>query len=135
MMRGRRSPWLVVALLLGCLGAAPGSAEDLPMPEAWSTLYAWFLVASAEYAPQSEDQERAITAAHIQYQLRLQADGRAIAAGGLGTGPGESIIGLTILRAESLAAAQALADADPAVEAGRLIAWVREWWVPAERLP
>lgn len=134
MMGRHRSLWPVV-LLLTCLGAAPGSAGDLPIPEEWSTLYAWFLVANAEYEPRAEDEERAITAAHIQYQLRLQADGRAIAGGGLGAGPGESIVGLTILRVESLAAAQALADADPAVEAGRLVARVREWWVPAERLP
>ena len=133
-MGRHRSLWPVV-LLLGCLGAAAGSAEDLPMPEAWSTHYVWFLVANAEYEPRAEDEERAITAAHIQYQLRLQADGRAIAAGGLGAGPGESIVGLTILRAESLTEAKALADADPAVEAGRLVAWVREWWVPAKRLP
>lgn len=39
------------------------------------------------------------------------------------------VLGVTV------AEAQALADADPAVRAGRLLAWVREWWVPAGRLP
>ena len=122
---------LIGALLL----PAHGAAEDLPIPEAWSTHYAWFLVANPEYASASKDEESNLTAAHIQYQLRLQEDGRAIVAGGLGEGPGELLVGLTILRAGSLAEAQAIADADPAVKAGRLMAWVREWWVPAERLP
>jgi len=42
---------------------------------------------------------------------------------------------LTLLRAGTREEAQALADADPAVRAGRLVARVREWWVPAEQLP
>jgi len=124
-----------IGLIALCLAPAGGAAEDLPIPESWSTHYVWFLVTNPEYAPSSKDQESALTAAHIQYQLRLQEDGRAIVAGGLGEGPGESIVGLTVLRAESLAEAQAIADADPVVKAGRLLAWVREWWVPSQRLP
>jgi len=125
----------VVVLLCACLVPLHGATQELPIPQEWSTYYAWFLVASPEYSRGSDDEERTITAAHIQYQLRLQEKGVAIAAGGLGEGPGDSIIGLTILRADSLADAKAIAAADPAVEAGRLQAWVREWWVPAERLP
>ncbi len=124
-----------IALLTFCLFATSGAAQDLPIPEEWSTHYAWFLVVNPEYVSADKEGEGAITAAHIQYQLHLQENGVAIAAGGLGEGPGESIVGLTLLRAESLAGAKEIAAADPAVEAGRLIAWVREWWVPAERLP
>jgi uncharacterized protein YciI len=126
---------LGVGLLTFWLVATSGAAQDLPIPEEWSTHYVWFLVVHPEYLPADKEGESAITAAHIQYQLRLQESGVAIAAGGLGEGPGESIIGLTILRAGSLAEAKAIAADDPAVEAGRLIAWVREWWVPTERLP
>jgi uncharacterized protein YciI len=132
---GHRTTNLGTGLLAFCLLATSAAAQDLPIPEEWSTHYAWFLVVNPEYSPGAQEAERAVTAAHIQYQLRLQENGQAIAAGGLGEGPGESIIGLTIIRAESLAEAKAIAAADPAVEAGRLIAWVREWWVPAERLP
>lgn len=126
---------LGIGLFTFCLLATSGAAQDLPIPDEWSTHYVWFLVANPEYSPAAPDAESAVTAAHIQYQLRLQERGVAIAAGGLGEGPGESIIGLTILRTESLAEAKAIAAADPAVEAGRLEAWVREWWVPAESLP
>jgi uncharacterized protein YciI len=110
-------------------------AQELPIPDEWDTHYAWFLVANPDYVPAPPDEEKALTSAHIQFQLRLQETGQAIVAGGLGEGPDESIGGLTILRAESLAEAQAIAGDDPAVRAGRLVSWVREWWVPAGRLP
>ena len=109
-------------------------AQDLPIPEEWDTYFAWFLVANPDYVPASPEVERALTADHIQYQLRLQEADQSIVAGGLGKGPDESIVGLTILRAESLAEAQTIAGDDPAVRAGRLVSWVREWWVPAGRL-
>jgi uncharacterized protein YciI len=127
----------MVLLALIAWAAVPAAAGDgdLPLPDAWSTHYAWFLLANPAYCPGSKEAEAAITAAHIQYQLRLQAEGCAIAAGGLGPGPDGSIVGLTLLRASSLEEARAMAEADPAVRAGRLRAHVRAWWVPAERLP
>lgn len=131
-----RSLLVAICLLCAWLAPASGSAQDLPLPDQWATHYVWILISNPDYSPASEDEEAALTAAHIQYQLRLQADGRAIAAGGLGQGePGDLMVGLTILRAESLAEAKAMAAADPAVEAGRLRIRVREWWVPAQRLP
>jgi uncharacterized protein YciI len=124
----------VGALLAGFI-STDCRAQGLPIPEEWDTCYAWFLVSNPDYLPASPDEEKALTSAHIQYQLRLQEAEQAIVAGGLGKGPDESIVGLTILRAESLAEAQSIADGDPAVRAGRLVSWVREWWVPAGRLP
>lgn len=130
-----RAPVFAVSVLVAGLMSVSGDAQDIPIPEDWSTHFVWLLVANPDYSPASKNDERAITAAHIQYQLRLQEDGRAIAAGGLGDGPGESIVGLTILRVETLVEARAIAESDPAVRAGRLLAWVREWWVPAGRIP
>jgi len=123
----------VGALLAGFI-SIDCRARELPIPEEWDTCYAWFLVANPDYLPASPDEEKTLTASHIQYQLSLQEADQAIVAGGLGKGPDESIVGLTILRAESLAEAQSIADGDPAVRAGRLVSWVREWWVPAGRL-
>ena len=77
---------------------------ELPLPQKWDTVYVWFLVTNPEYSPSSGEAERALTSAHIQYQLRLQESGQAIAAGGLGEGPVESVIGMTILRADNPAA-------------------------------
>jgi uncharacterized protein YciI len=110
-------------------------AQELPPPREWQTHFAWFLLTNPDYAPESRSADSTLTVAHIQYQLRLHSEGKSIAAGGFAPRPGDPIIGLTILRAETLAEAQALAAADPAVRAGRLLATVREWWVPAEQLP
>ena len=121
-------------LLLGLLVPGSALAQDLPLPTEWSTHFVWLLVANPDYASQSADAEQALTAAHIQYQLRLHHEGHAIAAGGLAPREGDPLVGLTILRAASLAEAQAFADADPAVRAGRLLARVREWWVPTAQL-
>jgi uncharacterized protein YciI len=122
-------------VLLAVFAPVTASAQALPIPAEWSTHYAWFLVANPEYAPGSAAVEDSITAAHIQYQLRLHADGHAIVAGGLAPVAGDPLVGLTILRAESEEMAQALANADPAVRAGRLVARIRAWWVPTGQLP
>lgn len=129
----------VLMILLPALMAAPalaaGPQEAIPLPGSWSTVYVCFLVVNPEYDAGTPEEEKAITTAHIQYQLRLQRDGRAIAAGGLGPGSQESIVGMTLLRGESLEQATEVAGNDPAVRAGRLNILVREWWVPEGRLP
>ena len=122
-------------MLVLSLSISSAVSQDLPLPKEWETVYACFLGANLDYVAGTADQESALTMAHMQYQLRLQADGKAVAAGGIGQGQGaDMIIGLTIIRAASLSEAQALANDDPAVKAGRLHAWVREWWVPAGKL-
>ena len=125
---------VICFLFAGCV-PVESRAQDIPIPDEWDTHFVWFLVANSEYQPASQDEESALTSAHIQYQLRLQETNQSIVAGGLGKGPDESIVGIAILRADSLAEAQAIASDDPAVRAGRFVSWVREWWVPAGRLP
>ncbi len=84
------------------LGAPiPGQSQEIPIPTEWDTYYVWFLVANPDYQRQPREYEDSLTAAHIQYQLRLQADGRAIAAGGLAPLEGGPVVGITISRAAS----------------------------------
>jgi len=92
---------LAAVLFTASLVSHPTRAQDIAIPRQWSTHFAWLLVANPEYSPISKSADSALTAAHVQYRLRLQTDGHAIVAGGLGDGPGEHIIGLTILRAGS----------------------------------
>lgn len=80
------------------------------------------------------DEDQEVVNRHIQYQLRLQQTGQAIAGGGFGHVQ-DGIIGLTLLRVDSLEEAERLAASDPAVEAGRLSAVVSAWYVPARRIP
>lgn len=125
-------PLLPLLVLPAATGAA---AADLPLPEAWDTVYVLLLVANPDHEPGDAGHEAAVTRDHVQYQLRLQHEGRAVAAGGFGDGDREDMVGMTILKAASLAEARELAAADPAVEDGRFLARVNAWWVPAGRLP
>ena len=127
---------MLVCLLVLVGGTQPAqvNAQDIPLPTEWSTHFVWFLESNPDYRAQPGSADSVLTAAHIQYQLRLHREGHAIAAGGFAPEKGDPIVGLTILRAGSLAEAQALADADPAVRAGRLLARIREWWVPTSQL-
>ncbi len=125
---------MVVAALMSSPGviASPLGSAALPMPQEWDTLYAAFLTPIEGGPALNEEALRLLEMLHIQYQLRLQADGRAIAAGGLGAGEGP--VGMTLLCASSLADAKALATADPSVQFGQRRVEVREWTIPAGRV-
>jgi uncharacterized protein YciI len=112
--------------------SSPLGSATLPMPTEWQTLYAAFLTPLEGGPALNAEALKLLDMLHIQYQLRLQADGRAVVAGGFGDG--ESPIGMTLLCADSLADAKALAEADPAVQFGQRTVVVREWTVPASRI-
>lgn len=118
--------------------AAAPAAEVLALPERWDLRYVVVLERDPAYAaPADPAAAEALTRAHIQYTLRLQRDGVAVVAGPMvpGLDAADQVVGMTLLRAADLAAAERIAAADPAVQAGRLKAKVREWRVPAGRLP
>jgi uncharacterized protein YciI len=112
-------------------------ATLLPLPTAWDQRFVVLLTRNPAYQPGAAAAEAALTDAHIQYTLRLQQDGTATVAGPFDAVPaaGPAPIGMTLLRVRDLAAAERIAAEDPAVVAGRLIATVREWTVPAGKLP
>lgn len=139
----RRLALSIVALLAASLSTPTGAwAQESPpadstaaLPTEWSTYYVVLLTegpASAERWP--SDSLQALMGRHIQYQLRLQRSGQAVAGGGFG-GDADGAVGMTLLRAESREEAERLAASDPAVEAGRFSAAVYTWYVPAGRLP
>lgn len=114
------------------------SAVVLPLPERWDLRYVVLLERDPAWtAPTDPAMAEALTLAHIQYNLRLQRDGIATAAGPLvpGLAADDRTVGMTLLRAPDLQSARRIAAEDPAVKAGRLTATVREWRVPAGRLP
>lgn len=141
----QRLLWIVLAF-----GIAPAAAQEprpipadsvLALPTAWETYYVVLLRAAPD-ASAARDPEAVQTLlnAHIQYQLRLQAEGRAVAAGGFAPDTSAAdasvaLVGLTLLRAGSQEEADAWARADPAVAAGYFRVDVRAWYVPAGKLP
>jgi uncharacterized protein len=127
----------LLALAVLCAAAAPlraQSTDTIPLPTAWQVAHVVMLFDG----PQAADTTAAMRAtmqAHIQYQLRLQRDGLAVAGGGFATGAPADLTGLTLLRTTDLAEARRIAEQDPAVRAGRFHVVVRTWYVPAGRLP
>ena len=76
-----------------------------------------------------EEQER-IQEEHLAYHAGLRAAGQVVTNGPVIDGPDPSLRGLTFYRTGSLARARELAEADPAVRAGRLAVEVMTWWCP-----
>jgi hypothetical protein len=66
---------------------------------------------------------------HLEYQTKLEKDGILFAAGPLFKEDGIRAGGLIILRADSFAAAKAIADADPYHAAGQRTYTVQRWTV------
>lgn len=69
-----------------------------------------------------------LQAEHIGHLKQMAARGKLLVAGPLDDQPDESLRGICIYGAESLAEARALAEADPMVKAGRLRVEVMTWW-------
>jgi uncharacterized protein YciI len=67
---------------------------------------------------------------HLAYHASLRAEGRVVTNGPLADQPDESLRGLTFYRTGSLEEARRLAQADPAVQAGRLEIDVMTWYCP-----
>lgn len=150
-----RAAVLDALVAFGTTGAAPVpavrpvapvvAAAALPLPSAWDPRFVVLYAPDPSYRPGDAAAEAALSDAHIQYALRLQQDGKALAAGPFvaraaaaapqgGAETARPAVGMTLLRVRDLAAAEAIAAADPAVVAGRLIVTVREWSVPTGRL-
>ncbi|MGC2163056.1 MAG: YciI family protein [Silvibacterium sp.] len=81
--------------------------------------------------PQGHEDLMPLQLAFLRQQIEA---GRFLLSGpvlGHAQDPSDDVTGITILRAENLDEAQALAAEDPAVQAGRLIAEVRPVFLPS----
>jgi hypothetical protein len=132
-----RSVSLLIVLAGSILHAQPTEDSIPDIPEAWDTYYVMLILPGADSVQhQSAEEVRTVMLDHIRYQLRLQRDSIALAAGGFdprtsSTDP----VGMTLLRVESIEDARRIAAEDPAVKAGRFSVSVYAWYVPAGRLP
>ena len=77
-----------------------------------------------------EDVLARIQEEHLAYHASLREAGQVVTNGPVVDGPDPSLRGLTFYRTGSLAKARELAEADPAVRAGRLTVDVVTWWCP-----
>jgi uncharacterized protein YciI len=83
-------------------------------------------------APRDYDEETLarIQREHLAYHASLRASGQIVTNGPVVDRPDESLRGLTFYRTGSLKEARRLAQADPAVKAGRLEIEVMTWYCP-----
>ena len=71
-----------------------------------------------------------IQAEHLAHHDRLRKSGQVVTNGPVRDQPDVSLRGLTFYRTGSLEQARQLAEADPAVQAGRLVVEIMTWYCP-----
>ena len=67
---------------------------------------------------------------HLAYHARLREAGHVVTNGPVDGQPDPSLRGLTFYRTGSVEQSRQLAEADPAVRAGRLAAEIMTWYCP-----
>lgn len=103
---------------------------DRSSPEAFD-VYTVVLLrrpADAPRLPEAELDE--LQARHLEYRAALQREGVVVVRGPFAEQSDIALRGLSIF-ACGLEEARRLSDADPLVQAGRLVSEVMEWWVEA----
>ena len=89
------------------------------------------LLRRPENPPDYEDAElERIQREHLAHHARLRACGQVVTNGPVIDPPDASLRGLTFYRTGSLEEARRLAEADPAVRAGRLAVDIMTWYCP-----
>lgn len=102
-------------------------------PEVMTTAYLAFLTRGAKWTPEKTPQTEAIQKAHMDNINRLAETKKLVVAGPFGDDG--TMRGIFVFKVASLAEAKALAETDPAVQAGRLALEIHPWLVPEGILP
>lgn len=94
-----------------------------------SLAFELFVVISTPAA--APDVMKANLPAHLDYQAQMETAGQLVFAGPMSDPTGEEMqgMGLIVYRADSFAAAQAIADADPMHAAGARTYELRKWMI------
>ena len=108
-------------------------SDEPAVPPGMRRYYLCFLRRGPAWTAEESPDLARLHQAHLAHLAWLLQAGHSLVSGPL-LDAGD-LRGLTIFRTDSLAAAQALAAADPAVQAGRFVVAIYPWWVPAGVLP
>jgi len=87
----------------------------------------FYVIVTTPVAPREELDK--MLAEHLQHQIRLEKDGIMFGAGPLTAEDGKRVGGLIVIRADSFAAARAIADSDPYHKAGLRTYTLTRWTV------
>lgn len=118
---------LVMPVVLG--------AQEIPIPEKWDTTYVVILESNPVHIAPGDTVAASIQMAHIQYQLRLRAEGKASKGGPFGAVLVGDMVGMTHLTTDSESEARAIAENDPGVKGGHFKATVLPWLTPVDVAP
>jgi len=103
------------------------------------TYYFAFLKRGPKWTPGDTPEKQALQNAHMAHIQSMAASGKLVIAGpftGVGPQPTASpYAGVFVFKVGTFEEAKSLAEADPTVKAGRLIAEVHPWSVPKGSLP
>jgi uncharacterized protein len=89
------------------------------------------LLRRPEKAPDYDDAElERIQREHLAHHARLRVSGEVVTNGPVIAPPDPALRGLTFYRTGSLEQSRRLAEADPAVRAGRLSVEIMTWYCP-----
>lgn len=119
---------LLFAMALPFHAAGAPLGATVPVPSEWHTVYVVFLERADDAPPLTDDALSMLNMLHIQFHLRLRADGHAFTAGRFGEG--DDSASMAILCADDVATARTRAEADPMVQFGQRRVVVRPWQVP-----
>jgi uncharacterized protein YciI len=103
------------------------------IPDAFDAFTVVLLRRPANPPAMSDEQLDELQLRHLAYRARLRREGRLVVNGPLREQSDESQRGLSIF-ATNLDEARRLSQADPSVQAGRLVFDVMQWWVAADSL-
>ncbi len=107
--------------------------EAFEIPQDMKIYYLRLLKRGPLWTPEETPEVEQLQAAHLAHGRKLREVGKLILNGPL-LDNGD-LRGIGIFRVGSLEEAQALSDADPAVQAGRLISEIHPWMIHKGVLP
>src|SRR5260370_20519573 len=118
---------LVAASALAQTATPPAKAPDTgPGGFEMTTYYVGFLYRGRKWTPEQTPESEALQKAHLANILKMAQEGKLLVAGPFTDGG--DLRGLYVFRVGSMAEAQALAETDPAVKAGRLRLEFHPWF-------
>ena len=112
--------------------SAPPSQTAAQAPTAMRMYYMVFLRRGPAWTASVTPESTKVSQGHRANIDRLTKEGLMVVAGPFeGTSGDRALTGIFILKVDSMEAAKAAVDTDPAVKAGRFVYEVVPWWGPA----
>jgi uncharacterized protein len=112
---------------------SPETIDQFEVLDGMTVHYVRLLKRGPLWTPEVTPELERLQAAHVAYGRRLVADGKLLLNGPL-LDNGD-LRGIGIFRVSSLAEAKELSDADPSVQAGRLVSEIHPWMTARGVLP